>query len=215
VITSFLTRPEPLYPGSPTIAMTALGTFARYLFCDLDSTSVATLREWAGRLGADRAEVEHADGMATVAGWLEELDDIPAIVHVDPFDPDAQNAAGISALALAAEIISREQVLIYWYGYDEPAAAGWAYEALRDLSGDRGMWCGDMMITDSSGVGTTGDLGAATTPGTGCGVVLANVKRETTAACERLGLALARAYENTTLPSGEPGGVRFKALDSS
>jgi hypothetical protein len=51
-----------------------------------------------------------------------------------------------------------------------------------------------MMITDHYGTVARGDLGVATTPGTGCGVVLGNVAPETTAACERVGVAVAHAY---------------------
>lgn len=68
------------------------------------------------------------------------------------------------------------------------------------------------MIVDEFGTGAGGDLGVATTPGTGCGLVLGNVRTEAAAACDRLGLAVARAYRGATLPSGQPGGVRFTAV---
>lgn len=61
------------------------------------------------------------------------------------------------------------------------------------------------MIVDEFGRGGQGDLGVATTPGTGCGVVLGNVTSQAAAACDRLGLALARAYMGATLPSGQGG----------
>ncbi|MGH2910544.1 MAG: hypothetical protein ACRDK8_14790 [Solirubrobacteraceae bacterium] len=151
----FLHGAESLYPGSAGIAMTALGPDASYLFCDLDPASISTLHDRARRLWALDTAVVHGDGMQTVARWIGESDGISAVVHVDPFDPDAQNSAGTSALTLAAEIISSEQILVYWYGYDEPAEAGWAYHTLRNLSGSRPMWCGDMMITDSADHGTS------------------------------------------------------------
>ena len=156
--------------------------------------------------------VVHGDGLEAVTRWLSASDGTSAVVHVDPFDPDAQNTAGVSALTLSAQIIRSGQMLVYWYGYDEPAETAWAYRTLRSLSGGRPLWCGDMMITDSTGAGSIGDLGVATTPGTGCGVILANVNAQTTTVCERLGIALARAYTNTTLPSGGSGGVRFNVL---
>jgi hypothetical protein len=54
-----------------------------------------------------------------------------------------------------------------------------------------------------------GDLGVATTPGTGSGIVCANLAGEVLDACTRLGRALARAYRGSTLPNGQPGGVAF------
>lgn len=68
------------------------------------------------------------------------------------------------------------------------------------------------MVTDQSGSGTQGDLGKATTPGTGCGVVLGNVRDDTARSCARLGRAVARAYDGATLPSGVPGGIRFTTV---
>lgn len=108
-------------------------------------------------------------------------------------------------------MVDRGHALIYWYGYDEPDRVSWAYHTLRELTG-RDLWCGDAMVVDASGRGTRGDLGVATTPGTGCGVVLGNVTAQTAAACERLGQAVAHAYRGATLPSGSPGGVRFTAI---
>jgi hypothetical protein len=59
--------------------------------------------------------------------------------------------------------------------------------------------------------GAPGDLGRATTPGTGCGVVLANAGTGTVRACEELGRALAGAYRGATLPGGGEGSLVFTA----
>jgi orotate phosphoribosyltransferase len=213
VVSSFLEQPQPLYPGSATIAMSMLGANASYLFCDLDPASAADLRAWADRLVGGRAEVVPADGIASTARWLEAVDEGRTVVHIDPFDPHARSDGGMSALELAAYALERGHALVYWYGYDQPDDAGWAYDALRELT-DRDLWCGDMMILDASGVGARGDLGAATTPGTGCGVVIGNVTADTTADCERLGLAVARIYHGVILPTGKPGAVQFTATSS-
>jgi hypothetical protein len=114
---------------------------------------------------------------------------------------------------LAAYVIEQGHALVYWYGYDQPQRMAWAYHELAGLTGRR-LWCGDMMITDPRGSGRRGDLGVATTPGTGCGVVLGNVALATTTACERLGVAVAHAYRESILPSGRPGGARFSVLRS-
>jgi hypothetical protein len=52
---------------------------------------------------------------------------------------------------------------------------------------------------------------ALTTPGTGFGVILANLQAGTVAACEALGNALSDAYADATLPDGETGNLAFKS----
>ena len=65
-----------------------------------------------------------------------------------------------------------------------------------------------MLITDARGATWSGgDLGAATTPGTGFGVVTANLGEPTQERCAQLGDALARAYAGTSLPDGTEGAL--------
>lgn len=151
------------------------------------------------------------DGMAATERWLDRHPASRVLVHVDPFDPWAKGELGKSALELAAHAVDEGHLLVYWYGYSQPDQATWAYHALAELTGER-LWCADMMIIDEHGAGQPGDLGHATTPGTGCGVVLGSVTADTEAACERLGLAVARAYRDSTLPSGQRGSVRFSVI---
>ena len=54
-----------------------------------------------------------------------------------------------------------------------------------------------------------GDLGVGTTPGTGFGVVLANVGEQVIAHCDRLGRDLIRTYDGKRLPNGQQGRLRF------
>lgn len=103
----FLARANPVYPGSATLAMRALGKDVRYLFCDLDERSATGLRGWAHRLGANLAEVAHADGMSTTARWLGVGDGVRTVVHVDPFDPHAKGDLGQSALSSPPRSSSR------------------------------------------------------------------------------------------------------------
>lgn len=65
------------------------------------------------------------------------------------------------------------------------------------------------MVTDAGGGGCPGDLGRATTPGTGFGVVLANLPLGVLSACAAAGSALASAYTGVTLPGGIRGGLVF------
>jgi hypothetical protein len=59
-----------------------------------------------------------------------------------------------------------------------------------------------------------GDLGRATTPGTGFGVILANLQTGTTAACAAWGNALSDAYAGAIFPDGYPGNLAFTSSSS-
>ena len=195
-----------LYPGSALLAMTVLGDASSYLLCDLDSGSAADLRRWARGLSLHGCEVAEADGMMAVAAWLDRPAGKPGLVHIDPFDPDARGPGGCSALELAARVADSGTGLVYWYGYDRPGEQAWAYTRLTALT-CAPLWCGDVMVTGTSG--TAGDLGRATTPGTGFGVILANVQAGTVSACTAVGNALANAYAGALLPDGSRGNLTF------
>jgi len=194
-----------LYPGSALLAMSVLGDAARYLLCDLDPRSAADLRRWAGELSLHHCEIAQADGMAAVAAWLDRRGGQPGLVHVDPFDPDACGSGGYSAFDLAVRVADRGFPLVYWYGYDRPADQARACTRLTART-RAPLWCGDLMVT--------GDLGRATTPGTGFGVILANLQADTVAACAAVGNALADAYAGALLPDGSPGGLIFTTRTS-
>jgi len=203
------------YPGSALLAMTALGNSCSYLFCDLDPQSAAGLRRRAAGLGLHRWQVAEADGMLTVRAWLdgagsESPGPAPgtAIVHIDPFDPYARAPGGLSALEFAGHLATSGTGLVYWYGCDEPGEHAWAYRALYDLT-PAPLWCGDIMVTDTGGGGSPGDLGRSTTPGTGFGVVLANLPPDALTACTAVGGALADAYTDVALPGGTQGSLVF------
>jgi 23S rRNA A2030 N6-methylase RlmJ len=197
------------YPGSALIAMLERGNHTSYLFCDLDPESVASLESAAQRVGVTNARCVAADGMAAVHDHVRQLSG-KALVHIDPFDPAATGPSGLSALDLAAQLTADGIGLMYWYGYDNPNERAWALDALSQQTTDAtDIWCGDIMITTSGEELVDGHLGKATTPGTGFGIVCANLASTTIDACERLGRDVARAYDQVTLPSGDPGGVDF------
>lgn len=200
-----------LYPGSALLAMTVLGDASSYLLCDLDPGSAADLRGWARELSLHSCEVAQADGMAAVAAWLDREAGTSALVHIDPFDPDARGAGGYSALELAVRVADSGTRLVYWYGYDQPGEQAWAYTRLTAQT-RAPLWCGDVMVTGTGS--TAGDLGRATTPGTGFGVILANVQAGTVSACTAVGDALADAYAGALLPGGGRGGLTFTARAS-
>ncbi len=194
------------YPGSALLAMTVLGDASSYLLCDLDPGSAADLRRWASELSIHDCEVAQADGMAAVASWLDRHAGQAGLVHIDPFDPDARGPAGYSAFELAGRVADSGTPLVYWYGYDEHGQRAWAWPRMTAQT-RAPLWCGDVMITGVSR--TPGDLGRATTPGTGFGVVLANVQASTVSACTAVGHALADAYAGVLLPDGTRGNLSF------
>jgi hypothetical protein len=137
----------------------------------------ADIARWADTLGlADRVETVVADGMTTIATrFLTDAAGSAGLVHIDLFDPFAHEPAGLSALELAAQLASRSVKVVYWYGYDTPEDRAWALEWLRRAT-ESSWWCGDMLVTTAAGMTYPGGhLGRATTPGTGFGVVCANL----------------------------------------
>ncbi len=203
VVSRFVTGEPALYPGSALQAMTLLGDDCAYLLCDTDPVSVVDLGRYAGRLELSRCDVLHGDGMSAVHERL--TDRLTTVVHIDPFDPFAREAGGLSALELAAEVADAGHSLVYWYGYDSPYERSWALAVIGSRTGTS-LWCGDLMVGSPAGFSDrNGDLGIATTPGTGCGVVLAHATTPVVDRCEELAHALVETYEGAALPSGLPG----------
>ena len=201
--------PLTIYPGSPLLAMRELGDATSYLFCDTDAASVADLEAAASRLGlASRVRAVASDGMTALH---EALGDIQGttIAHVDPYDPWSSGPSGLSALGFAREAIRAGLGLVYWYGYDGPDERAWPLLTLSQGSSSS-LWCGDVMVASHGVEASKGDLGDATSPGTGFGVICANVSREAIEACVQLGEALADAYDGVPLPDGTPGHLDFR-----
>ena len=207
VTPAFVQGQPPLYPGSALQAMTLLGDQCAYLLCDMDPVSVDDLRAWSHQLNLSHCEVSQHDGMAAVREWLG--DPSATVVHIDPFEPYTCEEGGPSAIEMAAEVADAGHTLVYWYGFDNPKQRSWAMDEIRTLT-SASLWCGDFMVTSSTHkLATDGDLGEATTPGTGCGVVLANVASPLIDRCRDLAHALVEAYDGRTLPNGEPGHLDF------
>jgi hypothetical protein len=118
----------------------------------------------------------------------------------------------MTVLELAARLAGSGTRLVYWYGYDEPGEQAWAHKKLATLT-RAPLWCGDALVTGASNA--PGDLGRATTPGTGFGVILANVQADTAGACATLGSALCDAYADAVLPDGSPGSLAFASGTSA
>ncbi|GAA1614321.1 MULTISPECIES: hypothetical protein [Kribbella] len=202
VVSEFASKQPPEYPGSALQAMRMLGDDAAYLLCDLDPASASDLRTWAARLGLGNCEVAERDGMAAVREWMTGT--TSTVVHIDPFDPFARANGAPSAVGLAAEVAEAGHVLVYWYGYSVPAERAWAVEKIR-AGTTAPVWWGDFLATTDGATRDDGDLGSATSAGTGSGVVLANVSADVVGRCTELAGALVATYRDKRLPSGEPG----------
>src|SRR5690606_18878284 len=94
--------------------------------------------------------------------------------------------AGLSALDLAVEAARSRATLVYWYGYDSVQERTWLLHDLVGRDSALALWCGDVMVSAHVEYMTSGDLGEASTPGTGFGLVCANVPRATTERCTKL-----------------------------
>lgn len=202
-------------PGGPLVAMQVLGNAADYLFCDLDQDSATNIHHVATLLGVRSARVLTADGMGAVHDALADHDPASVVVFVDPFDHYAVGPSGLSALDVAVEAAQASAVLVYWYGYNRIDRRHWIIDELCGQDPALQWWCGDLMASAEHADMTTGDLGVASSPGTGSGLVCINASSATTERCAALGTALAAAYRNRPLPSGQKGSLDFLALQHS
>ena len=203
------------YPAGPMIAMLELGESCDYLFCDLDHDSTASIGQAAARLGLEsRVRVVDGDGMTAVGDALSgSPDQRRSLVFVDPFEQHTVGPGGLSAVGLSRRAADLGAAVVHWYGYDHAEQRNWLYDDLRDTSPSTGWWCGDIMITRVGADLSVGDLGVATSPGTGFGLVCANVPTRALLRCTELGAALGRAYEGRPLPDGQPGDLSFSTME--
>jgi len=199
------------YPGSSLLAMSELGAKADYVLCETDPASVEHLRAWTTqlRLGG-RVTIVQKDGPIALHDALEGNDPAPVLTHIDPFDPWSRGTGGLSALDVAAELADAGVRTVHWYGYDRPALRAWALEDIGRQTGAP-LWNGDFLVTSSEPPAETpvGDLGVATTAGTGFGIVCAHLTDRTLERCAALGHALAAMWRGVPLPGGEAGGLDF------
>lgn len=199
------------YPAGPMLAMLERRDACRFLFCDLDPESTASIRKAADDVGlAGQVDVVEADGASTVYDALNRHSMRQAVLYTDPFDHRAVGPAGLSPLDLAAKVAHGGAGVVYWYGYNRADQRGWIFDVLRAEAPTVTWWCGDLMVTAPDADLFDGDLGAATSPGTGFGLVCANVSPTALGRCADLGRGLAAAYAGRRLPDGRTGDL---ALD--
>lgn len=209
VLTEGLAAPFPHhYPGSAGLAMRQLGRDAqRYLFSEIDRYSLETLRDAADSYGlTDRIELVEGDGID--AAWSQILSQsapTEVLVHIDPFNPFEESPAHqLSALELARKLSQEKAKVIYWYGFDEPEDAGWAFDEIAPNL-QVPAWYGEISLSQREAkMLKEGIL-------LGCGIVCTNLDGHTTERLTELGLALARIYGDARLPAGTSGALTFRS----
>jgi hypothetical protein len=194
-----------LYPGSPLLAMRALGKKASYIFCDIDPESAANLRTKA--TGLDARVVED-DGVSAIADEIQHTSAEPGdvLVLIDPFlpferiTPDSQ-----TPIELGAALAAAGYRLMFWYRYDTIDQRGWARDQLASLVPGVELWCGDTLMPAPfifpNGSGPWG-----------CGIVLANATPAEQSACQRLGYALERISASDLLSDNIPPRLSFQLV---
>lgn len=189
------------YPASPAIAIHLLGKAARYVFCDLDPISTASLKDATAGLDANIVE---GDGVAALAREMRRVPDpSQVLVHIDPFLPhERATPEAATPVELAAALARDGFRLVYWYGYESLDTRAWALSEIAALAPGVALWCGDALIPspfifpERAGVW-------------GCGIVLANATELEISACARFGRALERVNRADRLPDNDPPALAF------
>ena len=204
-----------VYPGSPQIAMRVLGAETTFLFCDLDVDSLRNIESAAAELGLrpERVHTVARDGIAALDDALAGTADAAGVfAHLDPYLPFAASRNGLTTAGLFCRLAERHAQVMLWYGFsslDEEAELmrqfTAAFAAHRLDGAASALWQGEIILE------AMGDPDFDINPGVmGCGILCANLSRETRAGCEALGQALTRIYADAAFPGGYPGGLRFR-----
>jgi 23S rRNA (adenine2030-N6)-methyltransferase len=206
-----------LYPGSPLLAMRVLQPHhATFLFCDTDPQSLSTISDDRARVGLpeDAVQVVHGDGVGTLARILassssEEMSN--TFAHLDPYQPFAANAEGITSVDLFCEMSRRGGKAMLWYGFASKGEQEYLHQQLQhtlqvhtfDPPTSR-LWCGEVTLNAIHTPGYPFNPGVM-----GCGIILSNVSSPALTACKHLGKALETLYASATLPHHQSGALTF------
>ena len=194
-----------VYPGSPMLAIRALGQNAGYIFCDIDPESAASLRTATVDL---EARVIEADGVSAInrEAQLARVDPADVMVLIDPFEPHERWMPNSKTpIELAGWLADAGYRVFFWYRYDSIKQRGWARDEIGKLAPDVELWCGDTLMPASF---TFPDRPGAW----GCGVMLANATSAEVDVCQRLGHALERMGKDDVLNGNEPARLTFQVL---
>ncbi|MBV8886497.1 MAG: 23S rRNA (adenine(2030)-N(6))-methyltransferase RlmJ [Chroococcidiopsidaceae cyanobacterium CP_BM_RX_35] len=220
---------KALFPGSPRLAMSLLGDWARYLYCDLDRESLETIKVCARELGvaSELVETVCGEGIAVLYEHLLILDVNNAssvLALLDPFHPFERNERGYNSIDLFRDLTIKGVKAALWYGFDsltgnDPetyinSRAG-RHEQLRrvlhikeeDTAFSNKLWCGEIFLKEIE------QLQFRVNPSVlGCGFLYANLSSESIRACELLAIGLVSIYQNSRLPDGSSGALQWETV---
>jgi len=164
-VLEFVRGVEPMYPGSPLLAMMLLGHACRYVFCDIDPASVADLEAARERLELrDNVEVINSDGIAETMALMRANALGPAsLVHVDPFDFQEAGPGGVSALELVTCLAAASIPTFAWYGLASSSGAHDLFHQVTIEAPAVRAWCAELRVG--------GRRANAAGIGSGCGVL--------------------------------------------
>jgi hypothetical protein len=194
-----------VYPGSPGLAVRALGRNAGYLLCDIDPQSASSLRT---AVAGCQAEVVEGDGVTAVYDYANNtgVDPAAVLVLIDPFDPSERfGPDSRSPLELAAWLAGAGFRVVFWYCYDSAVQRGRARAEIAGLAPNLDLWCGDMLMPASF-------IYPARSGAWGCGIILANASEPEVEACRRLGRALERISLGDLDEENEPARLVFQVI---
>jgi 23S rRNA (adenine2030-N6)-methyltransferase len=205
--------PEPVFPGSPSLAMQALGESASYLFCDTDPASVASIQDWATTHGIQEVETVVGDGITAVRARLMSVDRTAAgraLVFLDPYQPfEPVEELGISAVDFLAELATSGLAALLWYGFDH-ASRPTTHAQLRtamDAASHDAVWCAEIVpsyLEDPRFPFHSGFVG--------CGLVGVNLSGAAVRACAAYGRGLERVYRDAVALGRYDGSLHYEQI---
>ncbi|MCB9838259.1 MAG: hypothetical protein H6813_02880 [Phycisphaeraceae bacterium] len=207
----------PVYPGSPRLMLGALSeSNARFVFCDIDGASLASIEMESERLGVpgDRVACVGSDGnraLLELCGAIGDDGVRGALAMLDPFSLEAVGEGGVSSLdALHALSHAGARVLLWWCATTPDERDS------RLMLIERAIECGPE-VSACTHLMTVGDdkdsRAAARRFGVwACAVTLVNMSGASRRKVAALGAALARGYSGRGGDDGLPG-LRFVVLE--
>lgn len=204
---------EPVFPGSPALAMQVLGGSARYLFCDTDPASVTSIQGWAAAHGIKGVETVVGDGVTAVRARVMPLDRTAAaraLVLLDPYQPfEPVQELGISAADFLGELATSGVPALLWYGFDH-ASRPTSHDQLRtvmDAAGHEAVWCAEIVpsyLEDHRFPFHSGFVG--------CGLVGVNLSATAVQACAAYGRGLERVYRDAVALGRYDGSLHYQQI---
>lgn len=116
----------PMYPGSPSVAMSLLRSRTQYLFCDTDCRSLRDIESTAHDMGIGPSliEVARRDGISVVGTRVSCLSDTEArevFTFIDPYWPLESKPGGMTSVELLSRLTDRGCRAVLWYGCTDEA----------------------------------------------------------------------------------------------